>query len=593
MPSEVAGDGCDSHQQFRGRSDLDESTAVGHLGDSVFIRLGIVRHLEGVVLVVLAALVAACEPETITEARDQLGRGGVRTVTFAFPIADDTLTIAQFLPEEDTVTTSSGLVGVTVDAQLDTITVYDQMLETEETSTALTVPAPPASSGISLSVPLGTIRFTTDSGSTVAGATVASGFVVRAVTNNTSCTATVSLDLTDSLGTAVGSFPPLVVGPLATAMDSIDAAGETVAGFVDADVGGTSFGACVPGAGESVATVVTFRRLTLSSVTFENVNESVSVESSQEVDNDDFEFDDFDDVLRDAIINDATAVLILRNEANIPVVLDSGFVLGAARIDALTGDVVRDAQGKPVFETDGAGTPILIPVVDPGMTTLSVARSTTTTVTLDVAPLADRVVKLALDDIRVALVTTGTATAGDGNPSSISSSDVVEVEIGFEVGLDLTLPPGGVSFSVSEVESGGEFDPDDADAVAGKLVDATITFEVINGTPFGMVVEFAYVAGDRGDTTDVFLEPDRVVLNTVSVDAPNVDANGLVTQPISDATVLTVDSAQVRGLLGDVITTTVRIRLLPGSGGGGRGAVRATDEIVIRARAEIELRAGT
>lgn len=445
MLSEVAADGCDLHQQFRGRSDLDESAAVAHLGDSVFIRLGIVRRLEGVALVVLA-LVAACEPETITEAREQLDRGGVRTVMFSFPIANDTLTIAQFLPEEDTVTTSSGLIGVTVD-----VVTVDALI----------------------------------------------------------------LLLSPSL--------------------------------------------------------------------------SVSVESSQEVDNDAFAFDDFEDVIRDATLNDVTASLILTNTADIPVVLESGFVLGAAELDA-TGAVKRDPiTGDPDFLVNGAGVPILIPVVDPGMTTLSIGRLTTTTVELDVAPLADRVVKLALDDIRLALVMTGTATAGAGNPGNI----VVQVDVGFVVGLDLTLPASGVTFSVSEVESAGELDPADADAVAGKLVNATITFEVINGTPFGMVVEFAYVAGDRGDTTDVFLEPDRVVLNTVSVAAPNVDANGLVIQPISDATVLTVDSAQVRGLLGDIITTTVRIKLLPGSGGGGRGAVRATDEIVIRARAEIELRGGT
>ncbi len=420
---------------------------MAHLGDSAFIRLGIVRHLKGVALVTLAALVAACQPETITEARDQLDRGGVRTVMFSVPIANDTLTIAQFLPEEDTVTTSSGLVGVTVEA----------------------------------------------------------------VTVN-------ALILLLSPGL------------------------------------------------------------------------SVPVESSQEVDNDAFVFDEFEDVIRDATINDVTASLILTNTADIPVVLESGFVLGAAQINPLTGDVVRDIlTGDPVFEVDGAGVPIFIPVVDPGMTTLSIGRLTTTTVELDVSPLADRVVKLALDDIRVALVMTGTATAGPGTPGNI----VVQVAVGFVVGLDLTLPASGVTFSVSEVESGGELDPVDADAVAEKLVSATITNEVINGTPFGMVVEFAYVAGDRGDTTDVFLEPDRVVLNTVSVDAPNVDANGLVTQPISDATVLTINSAQVRGLLGDSITTTVRIRLLPGSGGGGRGAVRATDDIVIRARAEIELRGGT
>lgn len=695
---------------------------------------------------VLGVLVLGCEPETITEARDQLNRGGERIVRFSVAIKNDTITIGKFLPEEDTVTTSSGLVGIKID--VDTVTVdvgdklqfedlnfdtfsfsYDQMLQTTETSTSLTVPSSPATSGPAMAVTLGTVRFTTDSGSAVTGATIGSGFVHRLVTNNTSCTATVPLTVTDSLGATVGSFSTLVVGPMSAGEDSADAAGANLEGFVNVDVSGTSFGACVPSLGDSVGTVVTFRPFSLSSVRLENVNEPfadtyaalasesriqavdtviaesgsfvvtvlnklpiqisvdlevagvvkngsnlsgiitvpaapgdgstvsaqltlplsgdtivaaqvvgmvngsavaaqatitaaaasdavvvdavgsvvvqsmigsldpdstpeliVSVESFEEFDNQNFDFGDFEDAVRDATLNDAVATLTLKNRANVPIVL-SNLVLGAALLDA-TGDIQRDSLGDPIFESDGAGVPILVPVVDPGMTTLSIARLATTSVDIQVNELADRLVKLALDDSSVAIVAKGTATAGDGSSSSINRNDGVDVAVGFVVGLDLTIPASGILFSTTNVETGAELDSADAEAVAARLSSATVIADVVNGTPFGVEVELAYVEGDRGDSTDVFLEADRVTLNTVTVDAPTVDANGLVQQPISDSAVLTVDSAQVRGLLGDLITMTVRVRLLPGSGGGGRGAVRSTDEIIITARAEIELRSG-
>ena len=317
---------------------------------------------------------------------------------------------------------------------------------------------------------------------------------------------------------------------------------------------------------------------------------TVSVESFQKVDNQDFDFGDFEDAIRDATLNDAVATLTLTNTANIPLVL-SGLVLGAALIDA-SGDIRRDSVGDPMFETDDADVPILVPVVDPGLTTLSIARLAATSVDLQVNELADRLVKLALDDSSVAMVAVGTAIAGDGSSSSIDAAAVVNVAVGFTIGLDLTIPASGILFSTTNVETGAELDAADAEAVAARLSSATIIADVVNGTPFGVEVELAYVEGDRGDSTDVFLEADRVTLNTVTVDAPTVDANGLVQQPTSDSAVLTVDSDQVRGLLGDLITTTVRVRLLPGPGGAGRGAVRATDKIIITSRAEIELRSG-
>ena len=45
--------------------------------------------------VALGVLVLGCEPETITEARDQLNRGGERIVRFSVAIKNDTITIGK------------------------------------------------------------------------------------------------------------------------------------------------------------------------------------------------------------------------------------------------------------------------------------------------------------------------------------------------------------------------------------------------------------------------------------------------------------------------------------------------------------------
>ncbi|MBI2072134.1 MAG: hypothetical protein HYT81_03680, partial [Gemmatimonadetes bacterium] len=42
-------------------------------------------------------LSTGCEPTSITEARNQLGRGPLRIVQFTIPVAQDTVTAGQFL----------------------------------------------------------------------------------------------------------------------------------------------------------------------------------------------------------------------------------------------------------------------------------------------------------------------------------------------------------------------------------------------------------------------------------------------------------------------------------------------------------------
>jgi hypothetical protein len=83
-----------------------------------------------------------------------------------------------------------------------------------------------------------------------------------------------------------------------------------------------------------------------------------------------------------------------------------------------------------------------------------------------------------------------------------------------------------------------------------------------------------------------------VVLSTISLSSPTVNAQGFVTTSSTSTVTISLTGTQARQLAGDKFSATVRARLLPGAGAGGRGAVRATDEISLDSRARIVLRAG-
>lgn len=703
--------------------------------------------MKGAGLLLLAG-VTACQPDTITEARDQLGRGDPTSIRISVPITVDTLTIDQFL--EDIDTTAGGLLGIPFDSQNVSVAIgeelefsgltfdafnfgYDQMLSTDETSTSITVvtPSSPAPGSPMFAPPPGAITFSTPNGSSVQSATVASGWVVRTITNSTSCAATVSVTTTDSLNAVVVSFPDVFVGVSTTLVDSVDAAGATMANFVQVGAGVVPTGACVPVTGETVAVNMVFRPMILASVTLTNINEpfsesyaalagesrvqavdtivvqsgsftitvqnklpiemnfaiqlqgifrngvpvsgnliipaapgdgsttsailifdmtgdtivpsevlavvtgsavasvatitsvvvanavsvgatgdlvveklignldpaqtpelTVSVENFVTVSSADFDFGDFEDAIRDATVNNAEATIVITNSSGVPIVLQA-FTMSVARIDASTGEPQRDANGDFVLEQDAAGNPIGVLVADPNDTLFTVDRFASKSITLNLAPVADRIIKLALDDVDVAMVATGTAVAGDGSPSTISRADVVDFSVNLIVGLDITLPAGGVSFQLNEVEEGAGMDAADADDVAARIGSAGVSSMVTNGTPFALMLEIAFVEGSVGVDVDVFQRADRVELDPVTVAAPTVDAAGLVISPTSSQVSLSLTGAQIRELLGDSISTSIRITLLPGTGGGGRAAVRPSDEIIINVFAEAEIVGGT
>ena len=71
-----------------------------------------------------------------------------------------------------------------------------------------------------------------------------------------------------------------------------------------------------------------------------------------------------------------------------------------------------------------------------------------------------------------------------------------------------------------------------------------------------------------------------------------MDGTGRVTTPASSSQSLTLGPADLPPLLGKQFTTRIRIRLRPPPGGGLRGAVRTTDQLIVHSHAAIEAHAG-
>jgi len=168
----------------------------------------------------------------------------------------------------------------------------------------------------------------------------------------------------------------------------------------------------------------------------------------------------------------------------------------------------------------------------------------------------------------------------------------VGVEIEMTLGLDFTIPVTGVTITRNTTGDGLEFDAEDADQLVERLDSAGIATAVVNETPFAVEIDIAFIEDSLADDVDVFAQPGAVVLSTIALDAPVVDGQGLVTSPSSSTVSIFLIPNQARQLLGAKWSATVRARLLPGTGGGGRGAIRATDEISLQSRARVVLRSG-
>jgi hypothetical protein len=575
--------------------------------------LGNCRSFAG--LIGLLALATACEPASILEARDQLARGGARTVVYVLPIIDTVFKIETLLEDSDIDTIAGGLLAVEIEEQ--TVPVdFGEALEFQNINLdpPLVVSFPPAA----LSVPPGTpVTFSeTYIGGGLANDTILDDVdtvevfsgVLSVTTRNR---LTIPINYTATLGgfTQSGGASLVGSGTIAAAAGdgsyssntlNFDLANVTIVPeSVSVSVVGTGTvgGTPIPaGLGDSaivqtggIATLVVQAVAgTLDPTTTPEL--TVSIEEVEEVESDDFDLGDLEDAVDSSTINNAMISLRVDNGASVQAVL-SAFNLGVVNLDA-AGNVPRDGLGNPDFEEDVGGTPILVPVVDPGETTLTLAASGTSSVDLDAAPLVDRLVHLLLDDERAAIVAVGDVVIGDGSQARVTRTDAVSVQMGVTVGLDITIPPTGVSFTRNTTQTGLEMDPEDADQLVERLDSAAVVADAENNTPFGVELDIAFVDGYLADDVDIFGYPGRVVLDPITLDAPTVDAQGLVTSPSTTMVSIVLSGEQARQLTGDTLSATVRARLIPGTGGSGRGAIRASDEIVLDVQARIVLRSG-
>ena len=320
---------------------------------------------------------------------------------------------------------------------------------------------------------------------------------------------------------------------------------------------------------------------------------TVSVENTQSVGSDAVDFGDFEDAVRDATINDAAFSFAIDNELLTPITLDA-YQVGVAITDA-GGNPRRDGSNNIVFETDEFGQPLLLTIAQPGQTQLLLPPGGTANVELTTAaPLLDRLVHLLLDDSSVALVGSGSAVVGDGvTLSRIDASDRIVIRLALLVGLDITLPDSGVVFHQTNEIDGLGLDEADAEDMANRLVAASATSGVVNGLPYGVELSIALISGDFGEDVDVFTLPGHVVLPSVVLPAAAVSATtGRVTQPSSDTVEEALTGITSRPLFGERVTVTVRIRIRPPAGSGGRGAVIPSDRVILNARATLAFTTG-
>jgi hypothetical protein len=319
---------------------------------------------------------------------------------------------------------------------------------------------------------------------------------------------------------------------------------------------------------------------------------TLAMEESDEIAKSQVKFGDFEDVIKNVHLNDATAALTITNQAQTPLVL-SNVKLGVVRLNA-SGQLTRDGFGNPAYERDSTtNLPILVPLVaHAGDTTLQLLRGASVPVTLQMAPLVDRLVHLLLGNTRVAVVAAGTAIAGDGSPSRIARGDSATVGLALTVALDLTLPDTGVVFKRTEYTDGADLKASDSATVIERLIAATAITDVVNGTPFGATVDVAIVRDSVAETVDLFAAPGRVQLGPITVAGSPVDASGRVTTPASSSQSLSLTPADLPPLLGKRFTTQIRIRLRPPPGGGLRGAVRTSDQVIVHSHAAISAHAG-
>ncbi len=294
---------------------------------------------------------------------------------------------------------------------------------------------------------------------------------------------------------------------------------------------------------------------------------------------------EFQEAAEQVTVHSALIALEVTNTADAPLTLQD-FTLGVVMVDPGTGSIRRVA-GLPDYETDGSGTPILVDVADPGLTTFAIGRQSLKIDTLQAAAVVDRLVDSLLAGSQVALVGAGTAKVGDGSVGSVAAGDQLSISARPIIGFDFSIPQTGVSLDSSTAREGLDLDDPNANDIEARVDSAGALLRVTNSTPFGLQLDIDLVADS---VADAFSEPNRVSLTSIVVAPALVDGNGRVTEASRDTVFVGLTGASLRPFLGEWFTAGVRITLTPPA--GGRGAIRTTDLVIVDATAVMHLRVG-
>ncbi len=563
------------------------------------------------IAIAAALLQTACEPPSLTDARDQLGRAAADTVRYLLPLTRDTLDVSDLELTGDTVI--GDLVAVRLASVSAAFPVAEDLRIENVAVSALTVSFPPEAFQVPGGTPLDTsLVFDGLVGEPrlqgVDSLRARSG-TLRLVTSNRlveSVGYTVTLNgLRDAAGATLagsGVLPPAPGdGSYVTDVLTFDLAGVTMvpasavfAVTLSMVVSGSPLNE--PNAANGVLQVgtadfaVEWVRGSLDPDVTPELTQDV--EGHAEVPQSSLDaLGKFKDVIRDVTIETAIGALRFRNGAAAPVEL-TGFEVGVVELTP-TGAVPRDpVTGAPIYQVDDLGHPLVVPVPGPGQS-LTIGRTGVATVSVAMAALVDETVHLLLDGRRAAIVGGGTATAGDGQPSELRWDDSVTMDVELVVSLDVTVPPGGVEYPPqNEVNEGLDLKPEDVvDVLQNLLVHAAASAEVANATPYELEVVIAYVEGDFG-SSDVTTLPGAVILPPVRVAAPEVGADGRVLAPVVDTVAVAVSPGEVEPLLKAAYTTTVKTRLFAGNGGNGRAALGVNDRAIVQATVIVDVKRG-
>jgi hypothetical protein len=581
------------------------------------------RHngVWGPALLLSALLVVACEPASITEARNQLRRGGARTTSYSVPVARDTFTLADFLPETDTTTTGS-LVGVRLDPESVSVNVGTKLQFSNVQMDSVKVSFP----GAALAFPAGTqVPFTVSQNvlqsearlQAVDTITALSGSIAITVANRLPHGAAFTLALRGFL--TAGGAQLSQSGTVSARTQNDGTYNSTTVNFNLANV------RIVPDSNVVLSGTITLTGTVANPVTLTDAIvlsgtgsmvverlagplnpavtlelDTIPIENFQETPNAIADFGDFKDAILASVLNNATADLTVINGANVPVQL-TNFRIGLAELTA-SGQLPRDGSGNIVFEKDGSGNDIFLSIVDGAGPTYSVARNATKTSSFPAAALLDRLVNRLLNNRRMGVVAVARARLGDGAFSAINRTDIVRVRFQLTVGLDLTLPPAGVGFQRKQIAGGLDLEQSDSDELSTRLDRATLSASVTNGTPFGVTALVSIVRDSVALSVSGILglpictgaptSACRVSLVSIVVPPSAVSASGQVVTPANGNVEVTLSGNTASVLFGKRFTTAITFQLVPGTGGSGRAAIRPADRLSLNARATVVVKAG-